>query len=111
MPILYDQFNRPIKKTKAPQSRPLAAAPLSDAWRDYVADGLTPERLAAILKQADGGDLKQQAELFEQLEEKDAHLIGEISKRRNVILDFDQCRLQGNCINRQESVYQALCRL
>ncbi len=74
MPILYDQFNRPIKKTKAPQSRPLAAAPLSDAWRDYVADGLTPERLAAILKQADGGDLKQQTELFEQLEEKDAHL-------------------------------------
>lgn len=89
MPILYDQFNRPIKKTKAPLRRPLAAAPLSDAWRDYVADGLTPERLAAILKQADAGDLQQQAELFEQIEEKDGHIIGEVSKRKNVILDAD----------------------
>lgn len=90
MVTLYDQYNRPIRQAeKKPDTRPLAAAPLSDAWRDYVADGLTPERLAAVLKEADAGDLRRQAELFDQLEERDAHIIGETSKRRNVILDAD----------------------
>ncbi len=87
---ILDQFGRPYPKIKkAPEHRPLATAPLTDAWRDYVADGLTPEQLAAVFKEADTGDMHRQAELFEQLEERDAHLIGEISKRRNVILDAD----------------------
>jgi len=88
--MLYDQFNRPIQRPeKKPSSRPLAAAPLTDAWREYVADGLTPVRLAGVLKEADAGDLRRQAELFDQIEERDAHIIGEISKRRNVILEAD----------------------
>lgn len=88
MVTLYDQFNRPIQKVeKKPDRRPLASAPLTDAFRDYVADGMTPERLAGILKEADAGDLRRQAELFDQIEEKDAHIIGETSKRKNVILD------------------------
>lgn len=90
MVTLYDQFNRPIQKVeKKPDRRPMAAAPLTDAFRDYVADGLTPGRLAAILKEADAGDLRRQAELFDQIEEKDAHIIGETSKRKNVVLDAE----------------------
>lgn len=90
MVTLYDQFDRPIERAeKKPERRPLATAPLTDAFRDYVADGLTPEHLAGILKEADAGDLRRQAELFDQLEERDAHIIGETSKRRNVILDAD----------------------
>jgi phage gp29-like protein len=90
MVTLYDQFNRPIQRPeKKPDRRPLASAPLTNAFRDYVADGMTPARLAAILKEADAGDLRRQAELFDQLEERDAHIIGEISKRRNVILEAD----------------------
>jgi len=90
MVILYDQFDRPIQgPVKKPDRRPLAAAPLTDAWREYVADGMTPARLARILKEADAGDLRRQAELFDQIEERDAHIIGEISKRRNVILEAD----------------------
>ena len=90
MVTLYDQFNRPIlRPEKKPARRPLASAPLTNAFRDYVADGMTPGRLAAILKEADAGDLRRQAELFDQLEEKDAHIIGEISKRKNVILEAD----------------------
>lgn len=90
MVTLYDQFNRPIQRAeKKPDRRPLASAPLTDAFRDYVADGMTPARLASILKEADTGDLRRQAELFEQLEERDAHIIGEISKRRNVILEAE----------------------
>jgi len=90
MVTLFDQFNRPIQRPeKKPDRRPLAAAPLTNAFRDYVADGLTPERLGAILKEADTGDLGRQAELFDQIEERDGHIIGEMGKRRNVILDAD----------------------
>lgn len=86
--MLYDQFGRPIVKPESkPGRRPLAAAPLSNQYREYVANGLTPERLAALLKDADNGDIRRQAELFDQIEERDGHIIGEISKRKNVILD------------------------
>ena len=87
---IYDQFGRLYEKPEAkPERRPLAAAPLTDAYREYVTDGLTPERLAAILKEADAGNLARQAELFDLLEERDGHIVGDISKRRNVILDAD----------------------
>lgn len=86
---LFDQFGRPIKKAKAPERRPLAAAPILDTWREYVTSGLTPQRLATIFKEADAGDIRRQAELFEQMEEKDGHLVGEKGKRENAILDVE----------------------
>lgn len=90
MVTIFDQFGRPYDRPeKKPARRPLAAAPLTDAYRDYVADGLTPERLGRLLKDADAGDVGRQAELFEQMQERDGHIIGETSKRKNVILDAD----------------------
>jgi len=89
MTVLYDQFGRPVPPTKRPAGRALAAAPVTDAWREYVADGLTPRRLATVFKEADNGDVRRQAELFDQMEERDGHLIGERSKRSNVILDVN----------------------
>lgn len=87
---IVDQFGRAYEKPKAkPERRPLAAAPITDAYREYVTAGLTPERLARIFRAADGGDLRRQAELFDQIEERDGHIIGDMSKRRNVILDAD----------------------
>jgi len=88
-PLLYDQHGRPIERTKKPDRRPLAVAPLGDSFRDYVTDGLTPERLAAVFKEADCGNVRRQAELFEQLEEKDGHLLCERDKRRHLVLDLD----------------------
>ncbi|MGB9626352.1 MAG: hypothetical protein ACPMAQ_15980, partial [Phycisphaerae bacterium] len=41
-----------------------------DFLRDYPADGLTPARLAGILREADGGAVGPALELFEQMEEK-----------------------------------------
>lgn len=87
--VILDQFGRQFPKAKAPERRTLAAAPLSDAWREYVAAGMTPERLAAVFREADQGDVRRQAELFEQILEKDAHLLGETGKRENAILDVE----------------------
>lgn len=86
MPIL-DQFGRPVESRKKPERRPLAAAPLHHSSREYVADGMTPASLAAMLRQADAGDMRQQAELFDAIIEKDGHLLGEYTKRTNAILD------------------------
>lgn len=88
--IIYDQFGRKfdLGANKRPERRPLAVAPVLDSFREYVTDGLTPERLARVFKAADGGDMRSQAELFEQLEEKDGHLLCERDKRKNVILDL-----------------------
>lgn len=88
---IYDQFGRPVTASKRPPSerRVLASAPVTESAREYVAAGLTPEGLAATFQKADAGDVYAQAELFEQIEEKDAHILAENAKRKNVILDVD----------------------
>ncbi len=107
MSILYDQFGRPYEKKKKPPVDILGAAAIADSYRDYVADGLTPQRLAGLLKEADNGELARQAELFDQIEERDGHIIGEISKRRNVILDADFTLEPASEDKRDVAVYEA----
>lgn len=85
--MILDQFGRPYKRKASPEKRPLAAAPIMDTYRDYVSAGLTPGTLATVLKEADAGDVRRQAELFDQIEEKDAHILAEAGKRKNAILD------------------------
>jgi len=87
--MILDQFGREFPARKQPEKRPLAVAPILDSWREYVAAGMTPERLATIFKEADSGDVSRQSQLFEQMEEKDGHLLGEIGKRRNAVLDIN----------------------
>ncbi|MBP7934355.1 MAG: DUF935 family protein [Phycisphaerae bacterium] len=58
--------------------RPLAL----DRWRDYPADGLTPSRLVTLLRAADDGAVDQAMALFQQMEEKDAHLHSVANTRR-----------------------------
>lgn len=48
--------------------------------------GLTPSKLAAILDQAENGDLLAQFDLFEDMEEKDGHIGSELSKRRRAVI-------------------------
>lgn len=88
---LYDQFGREIdlSRNKKPERRELAVAPILDSHREYVNNGLTPERLATVFKRADAGDVRSQAELFELLEERDGHVLCERDKRRNVIVDLE----------------------
>ena len=78
MAILYDQFGREITVKKRPETREVAVAAVRDRWSSYPAGGLTPVKLATIFKQADGGDVYRQAELFEEMEEKDTHLFSQL---------------------------------
>lgn len=80
--MLYDQFGRPIEPLKKPETREIAVQQIRDRWSTYPSSGLTPQRLANILKSADQGDVLRQAELFEEMEEKDAHLASQFQTRK-----------------------------
>lgn len=53
-----------------------------DSVREYPSAGLTPSGLASILREADAGSLSSAMALFEQMEEKDAHLFSVANTRR-----------------------------
>lgn len=89
MTILYDQFGREIRVEKRPERREIAAVALRDRWSGYPSKGLTPQKLARIFLSADGGDVYQQAELFEEMEEKDTHLFSQLQTRKNAVLGLD----------------------
>lgn len=66
-----------------PQTAQMAS--LQNEWQSHPTRGLTPSRLAAILDDAERGNLVAQFDLFEDMEEKDAHLASEMGKRRRAL--------------------------
>ena len=71
---LLDQFGRPVRPqalTKM-QAEP-GLTGIRQAWAGTVASGLTPERLAGILRACDEGDLEEFLVLAEEMEERDPH--------------------------------------
>jgi len=60
-----------------------------DSVRDYPSSGLTPSRLISILREADDGSLSSAMQLFEEMEEKDAHLFSVANTRRLGVTGLD----------------------
>lgn len=58
---------------------------LHQEWQGHPARGLTPSKLSAILLAAEQGDVIAQYELFEDMEERDGHILSEMSKRRRAV--------------------------
>jgi len=88
--MILDQFGREIKKIeKQPERREIAVAAVRDKYSSYPSSGTTPAKLATIFKEADGGSVYRQAELFEEMEEKDTHLFAEFQTRKNAVLGLD----------------------
>jgi phage gp29-like protein len=86
---LKDFFGRLFKETAPPETRELAAVSLADRWSTYPSTGLTPDRLAEIFREADQGIVIRQMELFEEMEEKDAHLAALLQTRKMAVLSHD----------------------
>lgn len=74
-----------------PNLNEIAVAHVTDKYSSYPSGGLTPVKLAEILKEADAGDVLRQMELFEEMEEKDPHLFSQLQTRKNSVtgLDFE----------------------
>uniref|UniRef100_A0A7V4G7G6 DUF935 family protein n=1 Tax=Desulfobacca acetoxidans TaxID=60893 RepID=A0A7V4G7G6_9BACT len=78
-----------LKGRPEPVRREVAAVSLEDRWSTYPSIGLTPGTLAAIFQEADQGAVRRQMELFEEMEEKDAHLAALLQTRKAAVLALD----------------------
>ena len=76
------ELAKPKKKRNAPTVDDIAVVSIYDRFSSYPSKGLTPERLASILVEADTGDVYRQMELFEEIIEKDAHIFSLFQARR-----------------------------
>lgn len=91
MSIILDQYGRPIEQGQLHEEQTARLALLRNQFEGHPSRGLKPPRLASILQRAEQGDLIGQHELFQDMEEKDAHLFSEMQKRRLALqtLDWD----------------------
>ncbi|MEQ9080817.1 MAG: DUF935 family protein [Sandaracinaceae bacterium] len=82
MPLLYDHRNQPINEGTLSREH---ADPEDDWLRpvtDSVADTLTPERLAALMRAADEGDVDSYLTLAEEMEEREPQYRSTLSQRK-----------------------------
>jgi len=73
-----------VQQTSLPQ-----AASLHREFEAHPSKNLTPVRLATILRQAEEGNMIAQAELFMDMEDKDAHIVAEMGKRKMAVKKLD----------------------
>lgn len=89
MAQIVDQYGRPLNKEvlKAPQTAQVAQ--LNRQWPEHPSKGMTIRKLPRILEAAERGDLSAQADLFEDMVERDGHIFSEMAKRKNALLTLD----------------------
>lgn len=68
-----------------PDTNEISVGRVWDRYSEYPSNGLTPESLARIFKEADAGEVMSQMELFEEMEEKDPHLFAQMQTRKNAV--------------------------
>lgn len=87
--VIYDAFGREVTSIKRPVTEEITTASVRDRYNSYPSQGLTPERLALIFREADQGDVYRQSELFEEMEEKDAHLGSALQMRKLAVAGLE----------------------
>lgn len=89
MVAIVDQFGRPLSREIIAEPQTARVSSLRQEFEDHPSRGLKPAKLAAILEAAEQGDLTAQNNLFEDMEEKDAHILAEMGKRKRVLTTLD----------------------
>lgn len=89
-PVLLDAWGNPVRRQALTEEVARASitgvrSPISG----YPADGLTPVRLANILREADQGDPVRYLELAETIEERDLHYLGVLGTRKRAVSQLD----------------------
>jgi len=78
-----------VRPRAQPAMGRIAIPPKYSRWSDYPSNGLDPQKLARIFRQADDGDVSRQMQLFEEMEEKDPHLFSQLQTRKNAVTGLD----------------------
>lgn len=89
MTQILDQFGQPLTREALAQPQTSTVAALANTYITSAIDGLTPARAARILRDADNGDITAQQQLFDDMEDRDSHLQGEMGKRAGALLGLD----------------------
>lgn len=79
---LIDQFGNPFDISAVSEPQTARVAALANTYIEGQLAGLTPARAARILAAADQGDIIAQHRLFEDMLDRDAHVLCEFDKRR-----------------------------
>ncbi len=82
---ISDWLGRVVKRNQVDKEQSSRIGSVGREFENHPTRGLTPARLAAILANAEQGDLIDQLDLYEDMEEKDAHIFIELSKRKRVL--------------------------
>ncbi|MDT3707435.1 MAG: DUF935 domain-containing protein [Thiobacillus sp.] len=89
MARILDARGNPIESKALAEPQTARLASLHQEFSDHPARGITPQKLYSIMSAAEQGDLVSQSELFEDMEERDAHIFAEIGKRKRALLTLD----------------------
>jgi len=83
---ILDAYGRPLRPARL--RRELAGPTvtgLRSIWSEHPAAGLTPARLAVILREAEQGNARAFLDLAEEMEERDLHYLAVLSTRRRQV--------------------------
>jgi len=83
---ILDQYGRPVRlqRLKERQAEP-GLTGIRQIWAGSAASGLTPVRLASLLRACDQGQLEEFLILAEEMEERDAHYFSVLGQRKRAI--------------------------
>lgn len=84
-----DWLGRAFDRRTLDEDQSSRIAGLRHEFAGHPSRGLTPAKLASIMQDAESGNLIDQADLFEDMEEKDSHIFAELSKRKRVLLGLN----------------------
>ncbi len=86
MAQIVDVNGLPLRREVLREPQTSHIASLSNLYAEHPSQRLTPQRLERILNEAELGNLSAQADLFTDMEERDAHLFAEMQKRKRALL-------------------------
>lgn len=86
---ILDQFGQPIQREVLTEPQTARLGWITHDLARHPSRQLTPKKLHAILEAAEHGDLMAQADLGSDMEESDAHIFAEMSKRKRALLTLD----------------------
>lgn len=86
---ILDQSGNPLEKRTLDRQQTAELLALRTRIAGHPARNLTPAQLNQILEAAERGDLIAQHELFRDMEERNAHLFSEMSKRKRAVIKLD----------------------
>ncbi len=89
-PVLLDAYGQPIRKAELKQEQGgVTTRGVRQPFGRHQATGLTPGKLAGLLRRSIDGDPEAYLELAEDMEERDLHYAGVLSTRKRQVVGLE----------------------